>query len=74
MAHYEETGEEIWNQCSGKIDYVFLGAGTAGTLTGVSRKLKEKDPNIQIIAIDPPGSILAQPEEMNEIKPAPGGQ
>ena len=46
MAHYEETGEEIWQQCEGKIDYVFLGAGTGGTLTGISRKLKEKDKNI----------------------------
>jgi len=40
MAHYEETGQEIWDQCEGKIDYMFLGAGTGGTLTGISRKLK----------------------------------
>ena len=66
MAHYEETGQEIWDQCSGKIDYVFLGAGTGGTLTGISRKLKEKDPKIKIIAIDPCGSVLAEPESMNE--------
>ena len=59
MAHYEETGTEIWNQCDGKLDYVFMGAGTVGTLTGISRALKEKDPNIKIIGIDPYGSILA---------------
>lgn len=59
MAHYQETGQEIWDQCDGKIDYVFMGAGTAGTMTGISRKLKEKDPNIKIIAVDPYGSILA---------------
>ena len=61
MAHYEETGMEIWEQCDGKIDYVFLEAGTGGTLTGISRILKEKNPNIKIIAIDPNGSVLAQP-------------
>ena len=71
MAHYEETAEEIWEQCSHKIDYVVLGAGTGGTLTGISRKLKEKDPNIKIIAVDPEGSILARPPELNG--PGPEG-
>ena len=74
MAHYEETAEEIWNQCSGKIDYMVLGAGTGGTLTGISRKLKEKDPNIKIIAVDPEGSILAQPESINGPGPEGGQQ
>ena len=46
MAHYEGTAEEIWEQCDHKIDYMILGAGTGGTLTGISRKLKELDPNI----------------------------
>ena len=73
MAHYEETAEEIWNQCDGKIDYIFLGAGTGGTLTGISRKIKERDPNVKIIAIDPEGSILAQPESINGPGPE-GGQ
>jgi len=59
MAHYEETGQEIWDQCGGKLDYMFLGAGTGGTLSGISRKLKELNPNIKIIGIDPLGSILA---------------
>ena len=72
MAHYDETGQEIWDQCEGKLDYVFMGAGTAGTLCGISRKLKEKNPDIKIIAIDPPGSILAQPEELNKIQPKGG--
>jgi cystathionine beta-synthase len=54
---------------------VFLGTGTGGTLTGISRKLKEKNPNIKIIAIDPCGSILAQPESLNNDNPsAPTGQ
>jgi cysteine synthase len=41
---------------------VVIGAGTGGTITGVSRRLKELDPNIKIIGIDPPGSVLAIPE------------
>ena len=51
-----------------------MGAGTGGTLTGISRKLKEKDPNIKIIAIDPEGSILAQPESLNGPGPKGGQQ
>ena len=66
MAHYEETGQEIWDQCEGKLDYVFIGAGTGGTCTGISRKLKELDSNIKIIAVDPFGSILAEPAELNK--------
>lgn len=66
LAHYEETGQEIWDQCEGKLDYLFIGAGTAGTLTGISRKLKEKNPLIKIIAVDPYGSILAEPATLNE--------
>jgi len=62
MAHYNETGLEIFEQCDGKVDYVVIGAGTGGTITGVSRRLKELDPNIKIIGIDPPGSVLAIPE------------
>lgn len=45
-AHYDETGQEIYDQCDGKVDYVIMGAGTGGTLTGISRKLKELDRNI----------------------------
>ena len=59
--HYEETAEEIWNQCDGRLDYVFAGAGTGGTISGISRKLKEKNPNVKIIGIDPEGSLVAQP-------------
>lgn len=71
MAHYDETAEEIWEQCEGKIDYVVISAGTGGTISGISRKLKEKNKNIQIIGVDPVGSILAWPEDLNSegIKP-----
>lgn len=74
MVHYEETAEEIWEQCDHKLDYMFIGAGTGGTLTGISRRLKELDPNIQIVAIDPYGSVLAQPDSLNEVPAAEGGQ
>jgi cysteine synthase len=44
--HYDETGQEIFDQLEGKIDYVVISAGTGGTLTGISRKLKELNPSI----------------------------
>lgn len=70
VAHYNETGLEIFEQCDGKVDYVIIGAGTCGTITGVSRRLKELDPNIKIIGIDPPGSVLAVPEQFNKDNPS----
>lgn len=65
LAHYDLTATEIWNQCDGKIDYVVAGAGTGGTITGIGRKLKELSPGTKIIGVDPKGSILAQPPELN---------
>jgi cystathionine beta-synthase len=65
LVHYDETAEEIWEQCDGKLDYVIIAAGTGGTITGIARKMKEKDKNIQIIGVDPYGSILAYPDELN---------
>lgn len=66
LAHYDGTGEEIVAQCDGKVDMVVLGAGTGGTITGVARKIKEKCPNAKIIGVDPHGSILAEPKELND--------
>jgi len=65
LAHYAQTAEEIIEQTEGKIDYFFGSAGTGGTITGVASKLKEKIPGIKCIGIDPVGSIIAQPEELN---------
>ena len=64
-AHYRTTGQEIFDQCGGKLDYVFIGVGTGGTVSGISKKLKELDPNIKVIGIDPVGSIMAEPSELN---------
>lgn len=66
MAHYDQTATEIWEQCDGKIDVIIIGAGTGGTITGIGRKMKELSPNIQIIGVDPKGSILAEPPELNK--------
>ncbi|ODV95471.1 hypothetical protein PACTADRAFT_42648 [Pachysolen tannophilus NRRL Y-2460] len=66
LAHYYGTGAEIWEQTEGKVKVVVAGAGTGGTITGISKFLKEKNPNIKIIGADPIGSILAQPESLNK--------
>ena len=60
QAHYETTGPEIWEQTGGKVTHVVIGVGTGGTITGVARFLKEKDPKIRIIGVDPQGSIFAE--------------
>lgn len=66
LAHYDQTATEIWKQCDGKIDYVVVGAGTGGTITGIGCKLKELSPSTKIVGADPKGSILAVPSELNE--------
>jgi cystathionine beta-synthase len=74
LAHYETTGPEIWNQTDGKITHLVVTAGTGGTVTGTAQFLKEKNPDIQIWAIDVYGSLLTKyfrtgEVDMNEVHP-----
>ena len=59
-AHYYSTGPEIWQQMHGQIDYFVSGVGTGGTLCGIARYLKERDPQIRVIAIDGQGSVYTE--------------
>jgi cysteine synthase len=59
MAHYETTGEEIWRDTRGQVTHFFAGIGTTGTLMGVSKRLKEHNPNVKVIAVQPePGTAI----------------
>ncbi|RAJ79975.1 cystathionine beta-synthase [Chitinophaga dinghuensis] len=66
-AHYEQTGPEIWEQTDGKVTHLVVATGTGGTVTGTGKFLKEKNPNIQVWAIDSYGSLLKKYFETGEI-------
>jgi cystathionine beta-synthase len=74
LAHYETTGPEIWKQTDGRITHFVCTAGTGGTVTGTAQYLKEKNPDIQVWAIDVYGSLLTKYfrtgiVDMNEVHP-----
>ncbi len=74
LAHYETTGPEIWRQTDGRITHLVCTAGTGGTITGTAMYLKEKNPDIQVWAIDVYGSLLTKffrtgEIDMNEVHP-----
>ncbi|HVW59457.1 MAG TPA: pyridoxal-phosphate dependent enzyme, partial [Puia sp.] len=74
QAHYETTGPEIWQQTDGKVTHLVVATGTGGTVTGTAMFLKEKNPKIQVWAMDPFGSLLTKyfrtgEVDMNEVHP-----
>lgn len=72
QAHYETTGPELWEQTAGRITHFIAGIGTGGTITGAGRYLKERNPNIQVIGVDPVGSILYELHRSGEYTEAEG--
>ncbi|CAH2233684.1 jg19340 [Pararge aegeria aegeria] len=65
LAHYDGTAEEILWSLDDDVDMVVIGAGTCGTISGIAHKIKERCPKCIVVGVDPHGSILAQPEDLN---------
>ena len=59
LAHYRSTGPELWEQSGGRITHFLTGSGTGGTISGTARFLKEQNPDVRIVGVDPVGSVIA---------------
>ena len=66
-AHYLSTGPEIWEQTEGKVTHVVVASGTGGTISGIGKYLKEKNPNIKVLGVDAYGSVLKKYHETSEL-------
>src|SRR5437868_970061 len=62
-AHYQTTGPEIWEQTGGEVDAIVISVGTGGTISGVGRYFKERTPQVQIVGVDPEGSVYTAKDE-----------
>jgi cystathionine beta-synthase len=67
-AHYETTGPELWAQTGGKVDVFVASVGTGGTISGVAKYLKERNPSVHVVGADPAGSIYTEPHNMHGYK------
>jgi len=70
-SHYTTTGPEIWEQTAGQVTDVIIGMGTGGTITGIGRYLKEQNPKIRIVGVDPIGSILYDTFKLGHVPETP---
>lgn len=69
-AHYQSTGREIWEQTQGEITHVVVCSGTGGTISGIARYLKEKNPKVQVLGVDAYGSAIKKYHDTREFDPA----
>ena len=70
-SHYVSTGPEIWEQTAGKVTDVIITMGTGGTITGIGRYLREKNPKIRIVGVDPLGSLLYETHKLGHVPADP---